>query len=49
MGQATWKDATEYQRLYQRMRRFLYRLGHPRKTPGVKPGHKFLFRASRGR
>jgi len=38
-------NSREYNRLYARIRYFLYRLRHPRKTPGVKPGYKFLFRA----
>lgn len=36
----------EYMRKYMRMRTFLYRLEHPRKTPGVKPGHKFMLRTA---
>lgn len=37
-------NTREYNRLYARTRRFLHRLSHPRKTPGVKPGHKFTSR-----
>lgn len=40
-------DLRKYHREYARMRRFLYRLAHPPKKRGVKPGHKFKRRVRR--
>jgi hypothetical protein len=39
------RNTREYNRRYGRLRTFLYRLAHPPKTRGVKPGHRFLNRA----
>ena len=36
----------EYACRYARLRRVMYRLEHPRLTPGVKLGHKFKLRAN---